>query len=162
MEFIGEYRTDSAEETFELGFRIGESLSSTTVFLLEGDLGAGKTVLAKGLAAGIGIDPADVTSPTFTLINQYDQPEGGRRLYHLDLYRLVGDDSELRELGIDEICSEPGALVVIEWPERLGWRRFPNTYRIKILDEGGESRTISIVKSEQDAAGSPTGRTGSR
>jgi len=151
MNFTGEYRTSSAEETFELGVRIGESITSTTIFLLEGDLGAGKTVLAKGLAAGIGIDPHDVTSPTFTLINQYEQPEGAFRLYHLDLYRLAGDEAELRELGIDEICAESGALVVIEWPERLGRRRFPNTYLVKFLDEGGESRTISIVNSDQVA-----------
>lgn len=149
MNFTGEYRTSSAEETFELGLRIGESITSTTVFLLEGDLGAGKTVLAKGLAAGIGIDPDDVTSPTFTLINQYDQPEGPLRLYHLDLYRLAGDETELRELGIDEICAGPESLVVIEWPERLGRWRSPHAYIVKFLDEGGESRTISIVNSDQ-------------
>jgi tRNA A37 threonylcarbamoyladenosine biosynthesis protein TsaE len=57
----------------------------------------------------------------------------------------------LRELGIDEICTEPEALVVIEWPQRLGRHRFPNTYRITILDEGGESRQVSIVNSEQES-----------
>jgi tRNA threonylcarbamoyladenosine biosynthesis protein TsaE len=151
MNFTGVYRTSSAEETFELGRRIGASIVTTTILLLEGDLGAGKTVLAKGLAAGIGIDPHEVTSPTFTLVNQYDQPDGPLRLYHLDLYRLAGDESELRELGIDEICTEPEALVVIEWPQRLGRHRFPNTYRITILDEGGESRQVSIVNSEQES-----------
>lgn len=153
MTFTGDYRTASAEETFDLGVRIGESLTTTTIILLEGDLGAGKTVMAKGLAAGIGIDPHEVTSPTFTLINQYDQPSGDFRLYHLDLYRLSGDEGELRELGIDEICSEPQALVIIEWPERLGRRRFRDTFLIKIVDAGGELRTISIVKSDQGAVG---------
>ena len=140
---IGEFLTHSAEETFELAYQIAESIQSTTIFLLEGDLGAGKTVFAKGLAAGAGIDPADVTSPTFTLINHY---ESRLKLYHLDLYRLGGDELELESLGISEMCAEEGALIVIEWPERLGRVRLPNAYLVKIIDDGGESRRLSIVK----------------
>ena len=139
----GEYLTHSAEETFELAYQIAESIQATTIFLLDGDLGAGKTVFAKGLAAGAGIDPADVTSPTFTLINQY---ESRLKLYHLDLYRLGGDELELQSLGISEMCAEEGALIVIEWPERLGRVRLPNAYLVKIIDDGGESRRLSIVK----------------
>lgn len=140
---IGKFLTHSAEETFELAYQIAESIQSTTIFLLEGDLGAGKTVFAKGLAAGAGIDPADVTSPTFTLINHY---ESRLKLYHLDLYRLGGDELELESLGISEMCAEEGALIVIEWPERLGRVRLPNAYLVKIIDDGGESRRLSIVK----------------
>jgi tRNA threonylcarbamoyladenosine biosynthesis protein TsaE len=139
----GEFLTHSAEETFELAYQIAESIQATTVFLLDGDLGAGKTVFAKGLAAGAGIDPADVTSPTFTLINHY---ESRLKLYHLDLYRLGGDELELQSLGISEMCAEEGALIVIEWPERLGRVRLPNAYLVKIIDDGGESRRLSIVK----------------
>ncbi len=139
----GEYLTHSAEETFELAYQIAESIQATTNFLLDGDLGAGKTVFAKGLAAGAGIDPADVTSPTFTLINHY---ESRLKLYHLDLYRLGGDELELQSLGISEMCAEEGALIVIEWPERLGRVRLPNAYLVKIIDDGGESRRLSIVK----------------
>lgn len=139
----GEFLTHSAEETFELGYQIAESIQATTIFLLDGDLGAGKTVFAKGLAAGAGIDPADVTSPTFTLINHY---ESRLKLYHLDLYRLGGDELELQSLGISEMCAEEGALIVIEWPERLGRVRLPNAYQVKIIDDGGESRRLSIVK----------------
>jgi tRNA threonylcarbamoyladenosine biosynthesis protein TsaE len=139
----GEFLTHSAEETFELAYQIAESIQATTVFLLDGDLGAGKTVFAKGLAAGAGIDPADVTSPTFTLINHY---ESRLKLYHLDLYRLGGDELELQSLGISEMCAEEGALIVIEWPERLGRVRLPNDYLVKIIDDGGESRRLSIVK----------------
>lgn len=138
-----EYITDSAEETFELSYSIGESLQERTIFLLCGDLGAGKTVFAKGIAAGLEIDPADVSSPTFTIINQYD---GRMHLYHLDLYRLSGTESELREIGHEEICSEEGAVVIIEWAERLksiAW--MSNCYRVEISDMGGESRRISIV-----------------
>lgn len=146
MTITGDFRTKSPEETFELARRIGESITSTTVFLLSGELGSGKTVFTKGLAAGIGIDPDDVTSPTYTLVNQYD---GRLRLYHLDLYRLAGSEVELRELGIDEICSEEQAVVVIEWPGRGSRWWHSNTYHVKIVDEGGESRHLFIVKSAE-------------
>ena len=77
--------TRSAEETFELGRKVGLAINGRAVVLLSGDLGAGKTIFAKGLAAGLEIDPADVTSPSFTLVNSY---EGRLRMYHIDLYRL--------------------------------------------------------------------------
>jgi tRNA threonylcarbamoyladenosine biosynthesis protein TsaE len=138
----GEFTTHSADETFELAYGIGESITESTLFLLQGDLGAGKTVFAKGIAAGLEIDPAEVNSPTFTIINQHD---GRMRMYHLDLYRIDGDPDEIRELGLEEIFNEENAVVVIEWPERLGSFRIQNAYRVKISDVGGESRTISIV-----------------
>lgn len=137
----GEFITHSAEETFELAYRIGESLTVSTVFLLRGELGAGKTVFAKGLAAGLEIDPAEVNSPTFTIVNQLD---GRMRFYHLDLYRLSGSLEELRELGWEEMIEEENAVMVIEWPERLGKRRPPNAYRVEISDLGGDSRRIVI------------------
>ena len=113
---LGELITHSAEETFALAERIGEQLKGGEVFLLKGDLGAGKTVFAKGLAAGIGIDPADVTSPTFTLVNVH---EGRLRFYHIDLYRL--DAGAHQGLGIEEIFDDDNGLTVIEWAERLGF-----------------------------------------
>jgi tRNA threonylcarbamoyladenosine biosynthesis protein TsaE len=116
MSVQGEFITRSAEETLELGRRIGGRLGGRAVFLLSGDLGAGKTVFAKGLAEGLDIDPGDVTSPSFTLINVYD---GRFRLYHIDLYRL--EAGACRELGLEEIFDEQGAVVVIEWAERLGY-----------------------------------------
>lgn len=106
--------TRSAEETFDVAERIGARLDAPTVFLLSGDLGAGKTVFAKGIAAGLGIDPSEVTSPSFTLINEY---EGRLRLYHIDLYRL--DAAACRELGLEEIFADARAVTVIEWAERL-------------------------------------------
>jgi tRNA threonylcarbamoyladenosine biosynthesis protein TsaE len=138
----GEFTTHSADETFELAYGIGESITESTLFLLQGDLGAGKTVFAKGIAAGLEIDPAEVNSPTFTIVNQHD---GRMRMYHLDLYRIDGDPDEIRELGLEEILNERDAVVVIEWPERLGTFRVQNAYRVKISDVGGESRTLSIV-----------------
>ena len=112
----GEVKTRSAEETFELGLTVGQAARGRKVLLLSGDLGAGKTVFAKGVAAGLEIDPADVTSPSFTLVNVH---EGRLRLYHIDLYRL--DAGACRELGLEEILEDEKAVVVIEWAERLGF-----------------------------------------
>jgi tRNA threonylcarbamoyladenosine biosynthesis protein TsaE len=109
----GEFVTHSELETFELGSRIAEGISARTVFLLHGDLGAGKTVFTKGLAAGLGIDPIDVTSPSFTLVNIH---EGRLKLYHVDLYRI--ESTARRDLGLEEIFDEE-AVTVIEWAERL-------------------------------------------
>jgi tRNA threonylcarbamoyladenosine biosynthesis protein TsaE len=138
----GEFITNSAEETFELAYQIGESLNGPTVFLLHGDLGAGKTVFTKGIAAGLDIDPAEVNSPTFTLVNQHD---GRMKLYHLDLYRIEGGPAEISALGLEEMLDQPDAVVVIEWPERLGAFSIPGAYQVTISDSGVESRHILIV-----------------
>ena len=138
----GQFVTRSAEETFDLAYRIGEAISEPAVFLLQGDLGVGKTVFAKGVGAGLDIDPAEVNSPTFTIVNRH---EGRMRLYHLDLYRIAGGANEVYDLGLDEILAEPEAVVVIEWPERLGDFAIPNAYRVVILDLGMDDRRIEIV-----------------
>ena len=137
----GQFVTRSAEETFELAYRMGESISEHAVFLLQGDLGAGKTVFAKGIGAGLDIDPAEVNSPTFTIVNRH---EGRMRLYHLDLYRIEGGANEVYDLGLEEILAEPGAVVVIEWPERLGAFAIPNAYRVLIDDLGGDERRVGV------------------
>jgi tRNA threonylcarbamoyladenosine biosynthesis protein TsaE len=116
MNIAGETITHSVEETLEFGQTIGEQLESGAIFLLSGDLGAGKTVFAKGLAAGLGIDPVDVTSPTFTLVNEY---QGRLRFYHIDLYRL--DEGRCFGLGLEELFEEKKSVVLIEWAERLGF-----------------------------------------
>jgi tRNA threonylcarbamoyladenosine biosynthesis protein TsaE len=112
--YVGEFITHSAKETFALAKRIGGQLKGGEVFLLTGDLGAGKTVFAKGLAAGLGIASADVTSPTFTLVNVH---EGRLRFYHIDLYRL--DAGAHQGLGLEEILDDEKAITAIEWAERL-------------------------------------------
>ncbi|HKV38816.1 MAG TPA: tRNA (adenosine(37)-N6)-threonylcarbamoyltransferase complex ATPase subunit type 1 TsaE [Blastocatellia bacterium] len=117
---VSEYSvvTHSAEETFNLAKAIAKFMSShaaaSSVVLLSGELGAGKTVFTKGIAAGLGIEPVDVTSPTFTLINSH---AGKMTLYHADLYRL--DRVCSIDLGLDELFEQPGSLTVIEWAERL-------------------------------------------
>jgi len=112
--YFGEFVTSSAHETFALAKRIGENLKGGEVFLLKGDLGAGKTVFAKGLAAGVGVDPVDVTSPTFTLVNSH---EGRLRFFHVDLYRL--ELGAHQALGLEEIFDSEESVAVIEWAERL-------------------------------------------
>ncbi len=114
--YFGEFITHSAEETFTLGSSIGEQLKGGEVFLLKGDLGAGKTIFAKGLAAGLGIVAADVTSPSFTLVNFH---EGRLRFYHVDLYRLEAGAHQ--GLGLEEIFDDETAVTVIEWAERLAF-----------------------------------------
>lgn len=138
----GEFITHSAEETFELAYRIGEAIAETAVFLLVGDLGAGKTVFTKGIGAGLGIDPAEINSPTFTIVNQY---EGRMRLYHLDLYRIEGGANEIHELGLEEMLEDSSAVVVIEWAERLGAQAIAGGYRVKIADLGKDERVLSLV-----------------
>ncbi|MGE0129455.1 MAG: tRNA (adenosine(37)-N6)-threonylcarbamoyltransferase complex ATPase subunit type 1 TsaE [Blastocatellales bacterium] len=137
----GQFITRSAEETFELAYEIGEAINEPAVFLLQGDLGAGKTVFAKGIAAGLDIDPAEVNSPTFTMVNQHD---GRMRLYHLDLYRIEGGANEIYDLGLEEMLNDSAGVVVIEWPERLREFKVQNAYRAVISDRGADDRVIEI------------------
>ncbi len=105
--------TASEAETFRLGFDLASRLEPGDVILLSGDLGAGKSVLARGIARGLGVTEP-VASPTFTLLNCHD---GGRLpLRHFDLYRLEGED-DFYQAGLDEYTAPP-AVSVIEWPER--------------------------------------------
>jgi tRNA threonylcarbamoyladenosine biosynthesis protein TsaE len=141
----GQFITRSAEETFELAYEVGEAVNEPTVFLLQGDLGAGKTVFAKGVGAGLDIDPAEVNSPTFTMVNQR---EGRMRLYHLDLYRVEGGANEVYDLGLEEMLNDPDGVVVIEWPERLGELTIPQAYQVTISDLGGDDRKIEIGRAK--------------
>src|SRR5262249_40992092 len=137
----GQFVTRSAEETFDLAYRIGEAIDGPAVFLLQGDLGVGKTVFAKGIGAGLDVDPAEVNSPTFTLVNLHD---GRMRLYHLDLYRIEGGANEVYSLGLEEMLGEDVGVVVVEWPERLGEFAIHNAYQVTISDLGGDLRKIHI------------------
>jgi tRNA threonylcarbamoyladenosine biosynthesis protein TsaE len=141
MNIAGEFKTRSADETFELGRRVGEQLNDRAVILLKGDLGAGKTVFAKGVAAGLGIDAADVTSPSFTLINVHD---GRLRLYHIDLYRL--ESSSRVDLGLEEILEDERGVVMIEWAERLKFAP-QNVIEVGISYVSVSERKISVAKS---------------
>ena len=128
----------SEEETSAAGERLAAALKPGDVVLLFGDLGAGKTAFVRGLAEGLGIDPDEVSSPTFTLLHEY---RGGRlRLYHADLYRL--DAAAAEDLGLDEAGAADGVLA-IEWPERLS-HEIPGAVVVSIAIAGDEMRQIEI------------------
>ncbi len=130
--------THSQEETAAVGRRIASVLTGSHVVLLSGDLGAGKTAFVRGLAEGLGIDPADVSSPTFTLIQEY---RGGRLpLHHVDLYRLKS--VEVDDLGLLDLTLDDG-VTAIEWPDRLPYG-FDDAVRVTISHGEGDTRTISI------------------
>lgn len=139
----GEWQTHSAEETFNLGKRIGAQLSGGEILLLHGPLGAGKTVFVKGIAAALDIDPEEVTSPSFTLVNPY---AGRLRFFHLDLYRLDEGAAAAHAVDLEELLTDERAVVVIEWAERLGRYPLPaNVWRIAIAGDGEGPRTIRLA-----------------
>jgi len=130
--------THSEAETSAVGSDLAGSLTAGSVVLLTGDLGAGKTAFVRGLAAGLGIDPEAVSSPTFTLIQEY---RGGRLpLHHVDLYRVRS--IEVDDLGLDELTLE-GGVTAIEWPDRLP-RAFASAVHVRIEHGDGDTRTIQI------------------
>ena len=131
--------TASEEETRAIAHEFAATLKSGDVVLLAGDLGAGKTTFVKGLAAGLGIDPAEVSSPTFTLLHEY---RGGRlTLYHADLYRL--DNTATEDLGLEETGVRDGVLA-IEWPDRLTHDMAgARLVRIELVDDATRRITIS-------------------
>ncbi len=110
-----EYISGSEEATQSLGKALGEICIAGTLILLQGDLGAGKSVFARGVARGLGVDNSiPITSPTFTLMNHY---EGHLDLYHFDLYRL-SDADELIEIGFDDYAYGRG-VALVEWPDKM-------------------------------------------
>lgn len=132
------FETRSAEETIELGREIAKKLPMRAVVLLIGNLGAGKTTLAKGIAAGLNAAaPEDVSSPTFTLIHEYSP-----RLYHIDLYRLDREE-QVATLGLDEIFDRE-AVVLIEWGERFPRLLPRERIEIRLTAAGDEQRTIEV------------------
>ena len=134
--------TTGEEETVAAGEQFAAALLPGAVVLLYGQLGAGKTAFVRGLARGLGAAADEVSSPTFTIIQEY----AGRTatLYHVDLYRL--EPAEVDDLGLDELVSGPG-IVAIEWAER--WRGRPDdVVAVTIEDRGGDRRGIVIRGAE--------------
>jgi len=143
----GEHISQSPEETFEAGRRTGGRLAGGETLLLSGPLGAGKTVFVKGLATGLGLDPAEVSSPSFTLVNSYT--EGRLTLHHIDLYRLAEGASSAHAVDLDELLTDESAVVVIEWAERMGrYPLPPPVWRIRIEGDGEEPRRINISRAD--------------
>jgi tRNA threonylcarbamoyladenosine biosynthesis protein TsaE len=127
----------SEDATTDAGARLASELKAGDVVLLYGDLGAGKTAFVRGLARGLGAQADDVTSPTFTLVQEY---RGRVTLYHVDLYRL--EPIEVDDLGLDELVSG-SAIVAIEWAER--WSERPtDAIEVRITETDDNARAISL------------------
>jgi tRNA threonylcarbamoyladenosine biosynthesis protein TsaE len=134
-----ELRSASEEETIAAGRELGRRLAPGDVVLLEGQLGAGKTAFARGIAQGLGCDEAGVSSPTFTIIQEY---RGRLPMQHVDLYRLT--PAEVDDLGLDELGE--GAVLAVEWPDR--WKTAPADaihVSIESLLEAGQ-RQITVAR----------------
>ena len=136
-----DYICHTPQETFELGEKLGETLQEGEVILLEGGLGAGKTLFTKGILNSLEFDVNEVTSPSFTLVNLY---EAKLTVYHLDLWRI--EKNAAFAVGLDEILEDEKAIVIIEWSERLGDFSFSNkVLRVTIEGDGDDVRNIKII-----------------
>lgn len=131
--------TGSEEETRAVGEELGAELLPDGVLLLEGDLGAGKTVLTRGVARAVGVEEGEVQSPTFVVMREH--VGAGGRLLHVDLYRL--DPEEVPAVGLEEELVGPGVKVV-EWADRLPFE-VPGALRVRVLRDGEAGRRIEEV-----------------
>jgi len=133
--------THSAEETIAFGRKLAAELAPPLIVLLRGDLGAGKTTLAKGIAEGFQAASAqDVTSPTFTLVHEYHSPRA--TLYHIDLYR-IDTERELETLGLDDLVAE-NSILLIEWGEKFPRLQRDRDLEIALERVGGSGRSIQL------------------
>lgn len=140
--------SDSEAQTEALGAALAEELRGGEAVLLHGELGAGKTAFVRGLARGLGIDPADIASPTFVLLTEHS---GRLKLHHADLYRLSGQGDD-RELGLEELPGPRGVLAV-EWAERLSHRPWARAFDVTLEHAGEDRRRVSIERpAGEDAA----------
>jgi tRNA threonylcarbamoyladenosine biosynthesis protein TsaE len=146
---IHEFTTQSGADTIEVGRKLARLLKPPQLLLLRGDLGTGKTTLVKGIAQALdAAEPDEVTSPTFTLLHEYDGTQDGKpiKLYHLDVYRLEGE-RQLETLGLDELLT-PNALVFVEWGDKFKSIRKRATGEIAITSAGGDARKITVTLKE--------------
>ncbi len=145
-----EFITKSDVDTIEVGRKLAKLLKPPQLLILSGDLGTGKTTLVKGIAQALDAAEADeVTSPTFTLIHEYDGTQDGKpvKLFHLDVYRLEGE-RQLETLGLDELLTE-SALVLVEWGEKFKSIKKKSTGEIAITSTGGDARKITVTFKDQ-------------
>jgi tRNA threonylcarbamoyladenosine biosynthesis protein TsaE len=147
---VHEFTTQSDADTIEVGRKLAKLLKPPQLLILRGDLGTGKTTLVKGIAQALDAAEADeVTSPTFTLIHEYDGTRNGKpvKLFHLDVYRLEGE-RQLETLGLDELLT-PDALVLVEWGEKFKSIKKKCTGEIAITSTGGDARKITVTLKDQ-------------
>jgi tRNA threonylcarbamoyladenosine biosynthesis protein TsaE len=146
---IHEFTTQSGADTIEVGRKLADLLKPPQLLLLRGELGTGKTTLVKGIAQALdAADPDEVTSPTFTLIHEYEGTQHGKpvRLFHLDVYRIEGE-RQLETLGLDELLTD-NSLVLVEWGEKFKSLVKRATGEIVITSEGGDARKIRVTLKE--------------
>ena len=138
--------SNTPDETYALGERIGQGLKGGELILLTGGLGAGKTLFTKGVMSGLDYDPDEVTSPSFTLVNLY---EARLKTYHIDLWRLDESNDAAVAVGLDDILADDNAVVIVEWAEKFGDREFESeTICVAITGDGDEPRRISLKGAE--------------
>jgi tRNA threonylcarbamoyladenosine biosynthesis protein TsaE len=136
------FTCERPEDTFLLGARIGEVVKGGEMILLSGPLGAGKTLLAKGILSSLEFDEAEVTSPSFTLVNRY---EAELTVYHIDLWRIEDPASAASSVGLEELIDEENAVKIVEWAERIEGYPFPeDSISIEISGDGDSPREIDI------------------
>lgn len=139
---IEKITANTVEETFRRGAEIGAQLRGGELVLLTGGLGAGKTVLTKGILSALGYDPNEVTSPSFTFVNLY---KADLDVYHIDLWRLETKADAAAAVGLDDILTDEKAVVIIEWAEKLDRPDLvADAIKIEISGDGDEPRVIMI------------------
>ncbi|MFA7244941.1 MAG: tRNA (adenosine(37)-N6)-threonylcarbamoyltransferase complex ATPase subunit type 1 TsaE [Candidatus Magasanikbacteria bacterium] len=142
------YTTKTTEEMIALGEKIASKLNGGDIILLQGELGAGKTTMSKGIAKGLSITD-EIVSPTFTLMNVYNvvesQKSNVKSLVHIDTYRLESEEN-LIEIGVEDYLGEPDVVTIIEWPEKIkDLISNKKTIEISIVKQDDNSREITIV-----------------
>jgi len=147
---VHEFTTRSGADTVDVGRKLAALLKPPQLLLLRGELGTGKTTLVKGIAQALdAAEPDEVTSPTFTLIHEYDGTHDGKaiKLFHIDVYRLESE-RQLETLGLEELLT-PDALVLVEWGDKFKTIKKRATGEIVISSEGGDARKITVTLKDE-------------
>jgi len=146
---VYQFESNSSADTINVGRELAKLLAPPKFLILKGNLGTGKTTLVKGIAQALdAADPDEVTSPTFTLLHEYEGTREGKPvlLYHLDLYRIEGE-RQLETLGLDDINS-PDSIVLVEWGEKFKSVMKRSNGEIRLEAAGGDSRRITVTLKE--------------
>ncbi len=144
-----EFICNTPQDTFDLGEKIGETLRGGEMILLSGGLGAGKTLLTKGILYALDFDVDEVTSPSFTLVNLYKTEKFD--VFHIDLWRIDENSDAAKAVGLDEIIEDEKAVTIIEWAEKLSNFSFPaSVLQITIEGDGDEPRKVSVRRRDEE------------
>lgn len=130
--------------TRAIGRQLADALRGGDVVVVDGPLGAGKTRLAKGVAAGLGLDPADVSSPTYVICHEHPGARDGLTLAHVDAYRIRGSAEDLESVGWDDFAGDPEVVTIVEWGERVAEALPPTAVHIRIDLESESVRRLEI------------------